>query len=533
MPLEDLSIHAFIQKYRICNEVGLPIDFYDHPFLFDVYRDFSPELVVMKAAQVGMTTAEAIKVLWGVKKLRLDAIYTLPTDTDVNTMVGSKINRIIAQNPIFQEWTKDKDSIEQKQIGDNFLHFRGTWTQKAAMMIPSDWNLYDEVDASKQEVIEQYATRLQHSKYRYEHYFSHPSSEGTGVHIPWEKSDQKHWFVSCPSCLYEQYLSWPDSVDMERRMFVCKECQAEITDEARRRGRWVKKYKSRKVSGYWIPLLICPWVSASRIIDYYNDKPEEYFVTKVLGLPYVGGGNKLTKTNLLKNLTQENLWPKKDERLVIGVDTGAKIHLVAGGEYGLCHYSEDSDYDELERLLKTYPRAIAVIDQGGDITRPRELRERYPGRIFLCAYKEAEGKTLQLIKWGEKDETGAVQADRNRLIQLVVDEFTEGRIPLQGSENDWYDYWLHWNALTRIKEETDRGVVRKIWKRNSADHLAHATVYWRIGISRFNGTGKLLKPEDENIHDVTKAPIINPNNTVVADPHLFFKTKKQHDWRIA
>ena len=116
--LSDISIHSFIREHNIKNEVGLPIDFKSHAFLFDIYRDFSPKLCVIKAAQVGMTTAEIIKKLWGIKMMGIDGIYCLPTDSDVNTMVGSKVNRIIAQNPILQEWTKDKDSIEQKQIGN-------------------------------------------------------------------------------------------------------------------------------------------------------------------------------------------------------------------------------------------------------------------------------------------------------------------------------------------------------------------------------------------------------------------------------
>ena len=273
--LSDISIHAFIQEYNIKNETGLPIDFKNHTFLFDIYKDFSPKLCVIKAAQVGMTTAEIIKKLWGIKTMGLDGIYCLPTDSDVNTMVGSKVNRIIAQNPILQEWTKDKDSIEQKQIGNNFIHFRGTWTQKAAIMVTSDWNSYDEIDSSKQDVIEQYSTRLQHSKHKFEHYFSHPSTEGFGVDKVWKLSDQKHWFIRCNSCQKEHYLSWPHSVDTDNRRFVCKYCGAEVTNNDRRRGRWVAKYLNKSFSGYWVPLLICPWVTAGEIIDYSKDKSEE------------------------------------------------------------------------------------------------------------------------------------------------------------------------------------------------------------------------------------------------------------------
>jgi len=323
--LQQLSIHAFIKLNNIKNEVGVPIDFHDHPFLFDIYRDFSPKLVVTKAAQVGATTMETIKLLWGVRNRGLDAIYCLPTYEDVHTMVGSKVNRIIAQNPIFQQWTADKDTIDQKQIGEHYIHWRGTWSSKAAIMVSSDWNLYDEIDACKPDVVEQYATRLQHSPYKYEHYFSHPSAQGTGIDRYWEKSDQKHWFIQCGQCGEKQYLEWPNSIDAVKECYCCKSCKASISNDTRRRGKWVARFKNREYSGYWIPLLICPWVSAKEILSYHKDKSEEYFANKVLGIPYTGGGNKLTRAHLFQNLTEENLYPETNERVVMGLDTGTQL----------------------------------------------------------------------------------------------------------------------------------------------------------------------------------------------------------------
>jgi len=483
--IEELSIHAFINKYELKNEQGTPIDFYNHFFLFDIYKDFSKKLAVLKAAQIGMTTCEIIKSLWAVKNKGIDSVYILPTDSDVNSMVGSKVNRIIAQNPILQEWTKDKDSITQKQIGSNYIHYRGSWSEKAAIMVTSDWNMYDEVDACKQDVVEQYSTRLQHSKLKWEHYFSHPSSVGTGVDKYWVKSDQKHWFITCKSCGEEQFMEWPKSFDMDNEKYICKFCKKELEDEDRRVGRWVAKYKDREFSGYWIPLFIAPWVSAKDIINYYKDKSEEYFYNKVLGLPYVGGGNKLTKAHLMQNLTgEEIITPGDNERIVIGVDTGNNVHYVVGCEQGIFHYdyfskgelnSQIDKYQELEHLMKRWPRAIMVIDQGGDITGSRALRQKYPGRVFLCTFG-TDRKTKELIRWGKNDEDGAVVADRNRCIQMTVDEFTDNRIPIQGKEDDWYDYYLHWNALTRIKEfdQKTMEIKRRLWVRNSDDH-------WCIG----------------------------------------------------
>jgi len=353
--LEDISIHAWIQKNQIKTEAGIPLDFRDHIFMFDVYRDFTPVQAIMKAAQITASTCFSLKVPWVVKNIGLDAIYTLPTETDRNMFVGGKVNRMIAQNPILQEWTKDKDSIEQKQIGQNLLHFRGTFTDKAAIMIPSDLNVYDEIDASKQSVIEQYSTRLQHSKFQWEWYLSHPSSEDTGVDRVYKKSDQKHWFVKCSHCNQQQYISWPDSICIKRKCYQCKYCKGVIDDNIRRKGQWIKKYKDKDISGYWIPLLICPWVSAEKILSYHENKTEEYFFNKVLGLPYIGGGNKLTKTDLFQNLINTNLYPERNDRVVIGLDTGTQLYVTAGTGKGLFYYGIAKDYDEIDVMLNRYP----------------------------------------------------------------------------------------------------------------------------------------------------------------------------------
>ncbi len=89
-----------------------------------------------------------------------------------------------------------------------------------------------------------------------------------------------------------------------------------------------------------------------------------------------------------------------------------------------------------------------------------------------------------------------VNTDRNKAIQLVVDEFGEKRIPLFGTKDDWEMYGEHWSHLYRELEEDDRGKRKYIWKRNVADHLALATVYWRMGMDRvLGGEGELIMPD--------------------------------------
>ena len=121
MKLSELSIHAWIQEHKIKTERGDPLSFHDHMFLFDIYSDMSPLQVLMKPAQIGASTMQNVKPFWMMDKIGVDIIYTLPTDSDVVEFVGSKTNRIIAQNPIFQHLTRDRDTIEQKQVGDHII----------------------------------------------------------------------------------------------------------------------------------------------------------------------------------------------------------------------------------------------------------------------------------------------------------------------------------------------------------------------------------------------------------------------------
>lgn len=487
--LSARSIRIFIEHYGIKNEQGLPIEFKDRRFLLDIYKDLSPLQVVMKAPQIGMTTLMTIKSLWVANYLQKDIIYTLPTQSDVQGMAAGSINRIVAQNPIFSEWVRDHDSVESKRVGNQTIHYRGTWTGKQAMMVPSQLNIHDEVDASKQDIIEQYETRLQAQANGMRWYFSHPSLPDYGVDKFWQISDQKHWFISCPHCDESQYLSWPESIDPERKCFQCKSCKGILSNDDRRQGTWYPKYKDRLFSGYWVSQLMCPWITAEKILTDFSEKTPEYFANYVLGLPYRGGDAKLLEQHLWQNLTHDAQVADTTERIVIGIDTGQKIDFVLGNDrLGLFHHGDSSDYRELNGFMTRWPNAIAIIDGGGDYIGAQKFAEQWPGRVFK-AYAGEDRKNNQLFRWGERKDQGQVIYDLNRTWQLIVDEFREKRLPLQGDENDWYEYWLDWKNMSRIKVYDSitnqfKGIK---WVRNGRNHRASATLFWRIGMDKFSG----------------------------------------------
>lgn len=524
--LDQISIINWILKNDFKTEDGSKFDLHSHYFMYDVLIDMASlekDIVVYKAAQIGFSTTAMIASFWVAKNKGTDIIYTLPTGNDVKQFAGGKINRIVAQNPVLRDWVKDKDTVEQKTIGDSIIYYRGTWSEKSAMMVSSDLNIYDEMDASNQKVIEQYSTRLQHSKIKREWFFSHPSVEGNGVSNKWELSDQKHWFITCTHCEHKQFMSYPESFDLDNEIYVCKECKGEIEAETIRTGEWIAKYPDRRMSGYWMPLWIYSEVPASDIIKYKREKSGEYFTNKVEGLPYVGLGNKVTWDIFQRNL--EPSFNRQEGRIVIGVDTGIKHHYVVGNEMGLFHYGEasgDDPYAEIEKLMKRWEHSIVIFDQGGDLVGSRKLRAKYPGRVFLCAYNR-DRKTMQLVRWGKDKEEGNVTADRNRMIQLMVDEMKDGRFTLNGTEEEWYDYYIHWKNIYRISEENALGQLEHKWERSGDDHWVHATNYWRIGMSRFGaGEGKILSSQEK----FKSSPTVNPDQTIPAvNPRNIWKFK--------
>lgn len=539
-PPEDFSISTLDWVMSKRNEKGERIEFDNHPFLIDIYDDESQNLTVMKAAQVGMSTLKILKNHRDAKRQKMDIIYTLPTDADARTFVSGKVNRIIANNPDMLADVVDKDSIEQKQVGNSMIYFRGTWTKKAAIMITADRLVHDEKDSSKLDVISDYQARLQHSRYKQVHTFSHPSLPETGVHSDWLLSDQKYWHVECPKCHYWQYLNWSMddpkkmSIDLDLRAYICKKCHTILSDEVRATGRWVAKYPGRKWSGYWVPLLIAPWVSAGEIIDKFNDKntTTEFFYTKILGLPYADASSKLLRDSFFQNLTGKKWAPKEEERVVMGIDTGLKLDYVMGNKGGLFYHGEAKDYNELDKLMERWPRMIAVIDQGGDLIGSRKFYSKWKGRVFLCMLT-GDRTTKELARWGNGDEYGNVTADRNRMIQLMVDEFRNARLAVHGTEDDWFEYWLDWNNLAKIKvldAETNQIKGYK-WIRSGRDHKALATVFWRVGMMKFAGMGAMYTaetPAEKNSY------MIEPNKTVKFNPQELFdrlEEEDEGDWR--
>jgi len=309
----------------------------------------------------------------------------------------------------------------------------------------------------------------------------------------------------------ESYPMREDCINYDKETYQCPHCYEEITDDQRRKGfwysqthgEWTKKADDRVWRGYWIPLWILPSKSAADIAEYKRTKSPEYFANFVAGQAYIGGGNKLVAPQVESNLTPAvNM---QDGQVVIGVDPGLPTYYVIGNKQGLFYHGSAGPLDveeKMEYFLKRWPNSIMMIDQGGDLMWQRKLQAKYPNRIFLCWFRK-DSTSQQMIKWGEGEEYGKVVIDRNRVIQQTVDEIVDGRFPLHYVEHpsEWNEYISHWLNIYRIKDMKDENKPeygwRYVWERSGPDHWAMSSIYYRVGIDKFNGEkAKVVKLQD-------------------------------------
>lgn len=485
--LHILNPAIWVLDNEFINENQKPFEFDLHRFMLQPYSDSSPDQVIMKSAQVGWSVAAILKAIHACALLKLNVIYVLPTRNASSEFVVPKVNPMLQRNPKLALLVKNTDNKSLKQIADRWLYFRGSQHMGEAVSTSADVIIADEYDLCSQPVLSAMRSRLQASQYRWYWKFSNPTLPGFGVHELFQDSDQMHWFVTCPHCSHEWFLDFEHDehsknhyVDETRAVFACGACKGILSDDDRQRGRWVAKYPSRTRRGYWLNQLMVPWVSAELILQQQNDMDIQSFHNMVLGLPYQASEFMINRESILR-ATHPALADKVD--VVIGCDSGKEKHWVMGNPEGIFTYGKTTEWDDVEHLINMY-NATAVIDALPDFTVPERLSRKYPGRVFVHYYTH-DTKNIDAIVRKEGIESGVIQSDRTKLFDMLAAEITGGQIRFFQQPKALEDLIYHFEQIYRIVEPDPKGIPRARWetKENRPDHWAHATAYYRVGLS--------------------------------------------------
>lgn len=516
MDLSNASILGWIAEKGIVNEKSEPLDFYDKPFLLDILCDFNPNIVVVACAQVGKSVSFSLKVLYAVKYLKLNCIYTFPSDSDTVEFVTSKMNKIIQANR--HEFTgMQSDNVERKELADRFLFFKGTISKTAAISTTADLLVHDEVSRSDQKAIETYKSRTKASKFKWRWLFSNPTTERDALDIAWQKSDKKEWMVTCDGCKVEQELTFPQNIDMENKKFVCKFCKHDISDDDRRNGRWVAQAEN-DVSGYHISHLMCPWISAKDIIEDSLGDPQ-YFNNFVLGLPYSPGDLQVNKSTILDLWTPKNL---VEDLIYIGVDVGNIKHYTIMSNKGIVKIGRFTKFSDLDAILQAWKPTGGLIDAMPDNTASKYYTETYP--FMKMSYFQENNNNPQTIVWfGEKDKASIIYSHRDRILDQMLSDMMDGRFSIGVEANDDFRKFIqHFETLRRTKVVNNKGIERYVWDSTTGeDHFVFSTLYAYI-LWKMTGNG-VFTPESED----KEYEFIGRDN-VVGDFEKLFKFKEKY-----
>lgn len=522
--LEASSVLAWTLLNGFVNEYNKPFEFTNHRFLIDYMADEAPTKVTKKAAQIGLTTVESLTNFHTAAYKKMNIIHTLQTSDVIKGFVFPKINPIINYNPKIKELMR-VDSESLKQFGDNFIFYRGAQSESQAINITADMLCIDEYDRSNQKIVEMYQSRLDASPYKWKRYFSNPSAIGFGVDGLYQKSDQRHWMVKCSHCNHRSYMDFALSsdtdnhfVDMERAIFACGKCHKEIYDKDRINGEWVAKYPDRDWHGYWFSQLMAPWMSAPHIIEKQQMNSIEYFSNFVLGKAFTPTDLIVSRETIL-NACEPKQIPKL--QVAIGVDVGHVKHWVAATPEGIFDMGKTESWEEIEKLILMY-NATAVIDAMPDFTIPKQLMEKYKGRVFICYYKQ-DTQNAGAVRFKTGKDYGIVHADRTKIFDLVATEINNKMLKFRTEPSTLGEYIVHWGNTFRTTEIDSKGFERPIWTKDPSkpEHYCHATIYMRIALSRQLGRGFGMDFAEPN----TSFP--KPTGGIVRDGAMTFDLSAQ------
>ncbi len=493
--LQASSALAWVMMNEIQTENQRPIEFEKHRFLIDIFTDDAPNITLKKSAQCGGSVCFILKAAHTCKYRRENVIYVLPTQNIVKDFVQPKVDPLLTGNPIIAQMIT-KDSVTLKQIGDRFLYFKGSSSEREAIAISGDTLILDELDRMiDMQVVNTYDSRLQASDHPRRWRLSNPSGIGYGIDALYNDSDARHWFVTCAFCTWEWFISMePDDdkrhfIDIESQSFKCGKCGHTITDAMRQNGRWVQKFPSREPHGYWLSQVMVPYVSAKRIIEQRDESNEQFFRNFVLGEAYTPSDLVVNRETILRACAPSQTTPVS---VAMGVDQkAAELQWVAMSPNGVFAHGRVKSWEEIEHLMLTW-QATVVTDAMPYPTMPKKLAEKYPERFYMAWFKDSKG--MDIIRW----DGNVVYIDRTRGLDTVAAEIADAKLIFRQRPSELENYISEWENLYRTTEETTDGRQKSVWmkRENREADFPFATLYARVAFSRVlsSGVGHLVEP---------------------------------------
>jgi len=477
-PGRRMSLLEWTKKYRV-NERGMRFEFTRRPFLKKIYEDTSPQIIIMKAAQLGGTEYAISRMLHFCDQHNVTCIYTFPTESDVFQFVAGRLDPAIRKSPYLTSKIGRIDSRTVKEFAESFIYFKGSWTKRHALSVPADMLVHDEVDSSNPAILRQYKDRLTASPWKIRIQLSTPSVPRFGIHALWLESTQNEWFLRCDHCVWAG-LPTLDDIDEKKRALRCPRCGSLLE---RRHGFWVEGYPGREIVGYHLDQLTAACIPVADIIDKLKG-PEAYskrhFENSVRGLPSMEGVGAVNRAIILSRCFNEPVTRSETgTHRYMGVDTNDWIHIVVSevfeGKRHIVFMMKTQDWEDIRKQIHLHQVDIAVIDLRPEPRMVKAIADDFPGKVYYAEYVRADDE-VQI----DPNDPARLKVSRTLALDATAEQIREGKVQVYPLDKDIEEWIQAWEGLHRVKETDRFGREYYVWRSSGPDHYAHADVYNRL-----------------------------------------------------
>jgi hypothetical protein len=487
-----------------------------YSFQKKIVNDTSRVVNTIKCAQVGLTTATIAYFLAAMATQRkFNTIYALPSQADASKIVTTKINPIILASKRLTELSdKNVDTVELKQLGNNFLFCRGAKSETAALSISADCLVADEIDRSDPDTLKQFRSRLQASELAIVKQFSTPTVDGVGISKEAETSKRYRSFATCYHCNhiwlpsyhvdikipgYDRDLSEItrtniQTLDWKSAHWACPNCNRDPQLHPSRLS-WVCENPDDnwEATTYYVnPVTCCEVLRPAYLVrtsTEFNTRSE--WMNQVLGETSTENNEQVTRQDVEASFCQSL---DSSEIHYLGADMGLLCHVAIGrrtqaGELLIVHRETVPVSNFMQRrseLMKQYRVAVSVMDCFPYTQTIMQICD-YDVNGYGCTFSTGNSPELFTIQEKIADaEEGKlnlrlVKANRTRALDEILTLFKEKRIltaRVSDSEDD--KFLSHVLSMKRVQVFV-KDELQFSWKKTDGnDHMMFAVMYLNL-----------------------------------------------------
>jgi len=509
------------------NTRGEHLNFKYRPYQVSAYADPAPDIVWRVPVQIGKTEWEVCDTL-AAASLGL-AVFCVQPKFELRAVhVAERYDKMILNSPEYQEYQgpKGRDSTTLKHFGRGTLRFVGSRVESDMIAFPADVLAIDELDRCDLTILELAEDRLQESDYQIMRRTSTPTIAGSStqrnIDYFFQLSDQKHWYIPCPTCGKEQELKWDKHLVMLNRDEEGRITDASLLDPTWTEGKWERTNQRIKLpcircgnpldrlakghwqahrpeikgrSGYTMSRMVAVttqieklWLAFEKALG--NPIAMQRIINSFFGEPYSGIGDRLSE-----ELLEEAIHVMPPPGYVapcapvgitsMGIDVNRPYFDVWISDYPVvsrgriirrCIYAgkvlkEGDLYD----LVNEYRVSLAVIDAEPEVRLSLRFQDTAPCEVWRARYEHTEGLYTKDLVPNEK--TGIIACDRTNTLDALIQSFFRNNVALPNNYMELCHGKMKAELLDSVRVlEEQSGVERYIWK-GSNSHALHACNY--------------------------------------------------------